>query len=167
MYIQYLSVKPTDTGMGVFTSMQIPARVPIMEIVGKIYTEDKLPTDASRDDYLQIGPNLFIGLTGTVHGCDFYSHSCNPNCYVHIIGQRAIIYSLYVIPKDSELTFDYSLTSTDTLNSWNMNCKCGDPKCRGVISGWQYVPADVQSKYEQHGAVPLFISSPNLFQKRY
>lgn len=164
MYDNIVEVRPSRIGLGIFTKGIIPANVPIKEFRGKVFTLDELPQDSSV--YLQMGPNLFLGPIGTVNGVDYINHSCNPNCYIHVLGNRAILYSLYVIPANSELTFDYSTTSTDTLDSWKMNCECGYNKCRKVISGWQYVPQDVQDKYNQKGIIPLYISHPTMIRKR-
>jgi hypothetical protein len=136
MYNQYLKVQPTKKGMGVFTTVDIPANVPIIEITGKVYTESELP-DPTDSVITQVGPNIYIGRSGTID--DFIDHSCNPNCLIHCIGNRAIIYSMHVITAGNEITFDYSTSSTDTLDSWNMKCQCRNPNCRKVISGFQYL----------------------------
>ncbi len=164
MFDQYLETRQSKTGLGMFTKTQIPANVPIKEFVGNIYTTDELPTNS--DVYLQIGPNYFIGPVGTVRGVDYINHNCDPNCYIHVLGGRAILYSMYVIPAESELTFDYSTTSTDTYDSWKMNCECGFNKCRKLISGYQYLPQDIKDKYNQKGIIPLYISHPNMIRKR-
>ena len=80
------------------------------------------------------------------------------------MGNRAILYSLYVIPAGAELTFDYSTTSTDTLETWKMTCACGSHKCRKAISGYQYLDPTLQEEYKKKGMIPLFITTP-MFQK--
>lgn len=164
MYNQYLEVRPAKIGKGIFTKTSIPANTPITEFQGVIYSVDKLPENSN--DFLQIGSKHFLSPIGTVNGVDFINHSCDPNCTIHVVGNRAILYSLYVIPANSELNFDYSTTSTDTHDSWKMNCLCGSPKCRGVISGFQYLNPSLQEEYKRRGMVPLFISEPRLIQVR-
>jgi uncharacterized protein len=170
MYDQHIEIRDSNIGKGMFTKVQIPANVPIKEFRGTIYTLDEIwkPTDPpdAYSPYLQIGPNTFLGPTGSVDGADFINHSCNPNCFIHLIGSRAILYSLYVIPANAELTFDYSTTSTDTLDMWRMNCKCNHNRCRGVISGFQLLPKDIQDNYNQRGITPMFISRPNMIRKK-
>src|SRR5437868_5144002 len=104
MYTQYLEVKPCKIGFGLFTKKEIPAGVPITEFKGDICLLDQLPEDSST--FLQIGPNWFLTPTSTVEGVDYINHNCDPNCHIHVVGSRAILYSLYVIPKGAELTFD-------------------------------------------------------------
>lgn len=171
MYDSFIEVKPCSIGLGMFTRVEIPAGVPIKEFRGTIYTLEEIwspgdpPDSPSGALYLQIGPNTFLGPTGTSAGADFINHHCNPNCFIHVIGNRAILYSLYIIPAGAELTFDYSTTSTDTLDMWKMDCKCGYNKCRQVISGFQYLPEDLQKNYNQRGITPMFISRPSMIRK--
>lgn len=164
MYKQYLKVKQSKTGMGqgVFTTIKIPAGVPIFEVTGNIYNKQSLPT-AKQEIALQIGPDLFIGSSEGL--MDYVNHSCNPNCLIHIVGSRAILYSMYVITPDTELTFDYSTSSTDSLEEWNMNCLCGDPNCRKVISGFHLLDEATQQDLKNKGMVPLFITHPIFMRK--
>ena len=163
MYKQYLQLEDAkNKGKGVFTTVQIPADMPILEINGPIYTDRDIP-DKDYSRYLQVGPNIFIGPSGCVD--DYFNHSCDPNCKLHIVGNRAFLYSLYVIPARAELTFDYSTSSTDTKDNWQMECKCGSSKCRKIISGHQYLDDNLKEKYKKNGMFPLFILEPNLFQK--
>ena len=164
MYKQFLKTQPSASGgKGTFTSVKIPAGQPIMEIIGPVVLDREIVLkDYSM--YLQVGPNTFIGSSGDVD--DFFNHSCDPNCYVHVVGNRAILYSLYVIPAGAELTFDYSTTSTDTYDTWKMDCKCGSFKCRKVISGYQYLSDEIKANYVKRNMVPLFIQQPTLIHKR-
>lgn len=157
MYEAYLKYMPTKIGTGIFTTTEIPANVPIIEITGDIFTEDNIPDN----NVLQIGNNSFIGPSGTKH--DHIKHSCNPNCSVHIVGNRAILYSLHVIAMGSEITFDYSTSSTDTLDKWQMQCQCGLVQCRKIISGFQYLDKNIQDDYRKRGMVPMFITGPIQF----
>lgn len=163
MYLQYLKIKPSKTGMGVFTTIQIPANLPIMEVRGPVYVEKNIP-DAYYSKYLQVGPNTFLGPSGGIE--DNINHSCNPNCMVHVVGNRVVLYSLYVILPNTELTFDYSTTSTDTPDKWQMNCQCGDFNCRKIISGFQNLDPALQQKMMDKGIVPLYISNPNMIQRK-
>jgi uncharacterized protein len=164
MLNQYLKVLPSKTGQGVFTSVDIPANTPIIEVTGTIYVEKDLP-DPNHPALLQVGSNTFIGPSGGPD--DYINHSCNPNCFVHVVGNRAIVYSMYLIKAGSELTFDYATTATDTKDKWSMNCNCGDYNCRQVISGHHYLDEATKQKYIQKKALPLFITNPSLFLKRY
>lgn len=164
MYTQYLKVEAAKNGRGVFTSIQIPANVPILEIRGPIYTEQTLPKNTDLSLVLQVGPNTYIGISGGID--DYLNHSCNPNCLMHVAGNRAILYSMYVIPAGAELTFDYSSTSTDSASQWTMKCHCGQPNCRKNISGFQYLDPTLQQSMIKRGMVPMYITMPNMFPKQ-
>ena len=148
MYKKYLFL---DKNGGVVSSIEIPARIPILEFGGDVFT-------AGQPSYLQIGNNLFLGPSGAID--DGIRHSCNPNCCAKILGKRAILYSLYVILEGMELTFDYSTTSTDTSSSWQMSCTCGYINCRKVISGVSSLSPEQYKDYNSKGLLPLYITNP-------
>lgn len=161
MYKEYLKIKPNKLGKGVYTNVQIPANIPILEFRGLLLSESEV---TEHDRSLQVGADLFLGPSGDVD--DYIKHSCNPNCYVHATGKRAILYSLYLIQPDSELTFDYALTSTSNMDQWNMDCKCDDYSCRKVISGYQHMNWETQQMYEKKGITPIYIGHSEMFPKK-
>jgi hypothetical protein len=160
MYKQYLKVVESGSGKGVFTTIEIPANMPITEANGPVHVEKEVPTDPN---ILQIGPETYMAVSGHLLP-DYINHSCDPNCRFEIVGNRAILYSLYVIPVNAELTFDYSTTSTETYDTWRMECACGSSKCRKVISGYQYLTPTLQEEYKKKRMIPMFITYP--FQKK-
>lgn len=158
---QDVEVRVSKTGQGVFAKVKIPARTPILEFTGSIVPKNKTELDPAT--YLQVGGNRVMGPSGSID--DYINHSCDPNCFVHIVGNRAILYSLYIITPNTELTFDYSTSSTDTHEEWKMDCMCGSYRCRKTISGYQYLPESIKTDYEAKGMIPIFIRLPNLIQK--
>jgi hypothetical protein len=163
MYKQYLEVKNGKTGKGVFSTVRIPSNQMILEVTGPVLLTDQVK-DMNDPALLQVGPNTYIGASGDMD--DYINHSCDPNCRMHIVGNRAFLYSLYVIPINGELTFDYSTTSTESIESWQMACKCGSNKCRRLISGAQYLDPTLTSTYTNKNMLPLYILQPNMIHKR-
>lgn len=163
MYDKYLTIKPSKNGDGIFTSVQIPAKTAIIEPLGTIVTYKNLP-DKNDNSILQIGTNYYMLKTGHLVP-DHINHSCSPNCYFYIVGNRAILYSLFMIPANYELTFDYSTTSTEDKNSWQMTCNCGSFKCRKVISGYQYLDPNLQEEYKKQNILPLYITHNYMLDK--
>lgn len=157
MFKNYLEIKQTNTGKGVFTKIDIPARKPIIEVTGEVHSENTMP-QPENPAWLQVSNKWFVGPSGSLD--DQVRHSCNPNAYLEVVGTRAILYSLYLIKAGSEVTFDYSLTSTDTLDKWKLDCKCNFVNCRKTISGWQYLPEDLKEKYRKMNIVPMFMENP-------
>jgi uncharacterized protein len=151
-----LKVLASKTGKGVFTSVDITANTPIIEFTGTIYKTSELP-DPNHPAILQVGQDTFIGPSGAAD--DYINHSCNPNCLLKVLGNRAILHSMYFIKAHSELTFDYSTTSTDTHEIWKMTCQCGQFNCRKVISGYQYLDENTKSGMLKKGMIPMFMTS--------
>jgi SET domain-containing protein len=135
-----------------------------MEKIGNVYLKHQLP-DPNHPALLQVGPESFIGPSGGID--DQFRHHCQPNCAVRVAGNRAIFYSLYKIMAGSELTFDYALTSTDTLDDWQMKCQCDSYNCREIISGHQYMHPDDKEKYKNKGLIPLYIERPDMILKSF
>lgn len=166
MYTAYLKVEPSRMGgQGTFTTVKIPADTMITEMPGPVVLEKDIPSTADSSIYLQIGPNTFMGPSGQGTP-EYLNHSCDPNCKMHVVGNRAFLWSLYVIPAGAELTFDYSTTSTDTPETWKMNCKCGSYKCRKVISGYTTLDQALLNNYKSRDMLPMYITWPGLLQKR-
>jgi len=143
--------------MGVISKVAIPAKTRIFEFSGDILTTKELATRHPSDvvDFLQIGKDLWRSKSGTFD--DYIAHSCNPNCYVFIVGNRAILTTLYDIKPGMEITWDWSTTSTETKEQWSMDCKCGYIKCRKTISGFQYLPTNIQKQYREQGILPSYV----------
>jgi SET domain-containing protein len=151
-----LQLQATPRGQGVFCKVGVPAGMRIFEFSGDVLTTEQLSTRHSSDvaDFLQIGQALWKTKSGTFD--DYIQHSCNPNCYVWIVGQRAILTTLFEIKPGMELTYDWSVSSTETKEQWSMICSCGAYDCRKVISGWQYLPVSLQETYKAMGIVPTY-----------
>jgi len=152
-----LEVKSAGSkGSGVFSKVMIPAKTVIYEFAGAIMTGSDLKNYNEPQNALQIGESLYLTKSGGLE--DYTNHSCDPNCGLRIVGNRALLVTLYVIQPGHEITFDYSTSSNDTMNSWNMNCNCGTFICRKVISGFQYLPAERQQYYIKLGIVPGYLT---------
>jgi uncharacterized protein len=163
MITQYLKRVSIGNRKGIITSVKIPSNTPICEFTGLLLTYEQVCLMSDPSKALQVGPNLYRGLTGNV--TDYIRHSCNPNCKIHVVGNRSVLYSIYVIKANSEITFDYSTSSTEGEDTWKMNCTCGSYNCRKVISGFYTLSTELQEKYKQNGNVALFIKE-NIFIER-
>ena len=149
---------------GVITTVVIPANVPICEFKGQVITFDKLHSLEKPDDALQVGPDIYIGPSGNI--TDHIRHSCNPNCMIHVAGNRSILYSIHAIRENSEITFDYSSSSTEGPDTWLMKCTCGAFNCRKEISGFYHLNENIQSEYKKSGIAALYIREP-IFSRKF
>ena len=77
----------------------------------------------------------------------FVNHSCDPNLWmtdeVTLVARRDI-------PAQEEVTMDYAMHFADP--DWNMRtpCRCGSTRCRGTITGKDWLLEDLQKRYREH-----------------
>ena len=116
-------------GKGVFVERPFEPDEKIMEFQGKHFRMADLPDPYVVDEYLQIGPDLFLGPSGEAD--DFVNHSCDPNARLVIEGNRVLLNALRHISPDEEISYDYALTMKN--DTWMTPCRCGASQCRGVI----------------------------------
>jgi hypothetical protein len=93
---------------------------------------------------VQIGENLFIGPLAAEEregSMIFSNHSCNPN--IGVQGQIVFV-AMRDIQAGEELTHDWATTDDE---DHEMECKCGAPNCRKVITGQDWRRKDLQEKY--------------------
>ena len=115
------------------------------ELIFYFKGEPKFKINKSKND-AQAHPN-WVGV-GENHWIDpekpyiFMNHSCNPNATIK--GMVSVV-AIRDIKEGEELTFDYSVTESDSR--WEMKCACGEKNCRKVISSVQTIPQSQLSKY--------------------
>src|SRR5215831_9385021 len=93
---------------------------------------------------VQISEHLFIAPVSQDErdGAMLYTnHSCDPN--IAIQGQ-IILVAMRDIEAGEELTHDWA--TTDDLD-YEMPCACGQPGCRRVITGKDWMKPELQQKY--------------------
>jgi len=96
---------------------------------------------------IQIGEDLFIGPLSEQEregSMIFSNHSCEPN--IGVRGQIVFV-ALRDIEAGEELTHDWATTDDDT---YEIECKCGAPSCRRVVTGQDWRRKDLQEKYAGH-----------------
>jgi len=94
---------------------------------------------------IQIAEDLFIGPLNEQDregSMIFSNHSCEPN--IGVQGQIVFV-ALRDIEAGEELTHDWATTDDD---NYEMECKCGAPSCRKVITGQDWRRKDLEEKYE-------------------
>jgi SET domain-containing protein len=70
------------------------------------------------------------------------NHSCRPN--VGVRGQVTFV-ALRDLPVETELTIDYAMIDGDPDE--RMECSCGAPQCRKLITGDDWRLPDLQKRY--------------------
>lgn len=160
MQINHVNLEIKDTGIkgkGVFSKVRFDANTTIFEITGQLIMKADIPKPYAPEtnNYIQIGKDFYLGLSGSFD--DYLNHSCSPNCHIYIVGTRAFLVATCQINPGDEIVFDYSTTSNETLEDWSMPCCCGSFGCRKVISGFQYLDQSKQEQYRKKGILPPYL----------
>jgi uncharacterized protein len=74
----------------------------------------------------------------------FINHSCEPN--VGMDGQINYV-AMRNIKAGEELCLDYA---TAISNEYELECKCGSKKCRGIITGEDWKNVELQKRYSKY-----------------
>lgn len=97
------------------------------------------PAEIQIEDGLYIAPRCTQEVEANIL-C--LNHSCSPN--IGVRGQITFV-AMYGIPPDAELTIDYAMI--DGGADERMECFCGAPSCRRVITGGDWRLGELQRRY--------------------
>lgn len=160
MPVSYLSPKTevresTIHGRGLFATAEIVkdeiVAVKGGHIVGRKTLSEQI-TPMLGPVEIQIDDDLFIAPV-TREECElsmlYSNHSCDPN-----LGMRGEI--TFVAMRDicpgEELTHDWAMTDHD---DYSVECNCGAPGCRKIVSGKDWQRTDLQKRYAGYFSVYL------------
>ena len=73
----------------------------------------------------------------------YNNHSCDPNCGLH--GEITFV-AIRDIEPNEELTVDYAFIDNE---DYTFECHCGSPKCRHIVTGYDWKKKEIQDKYYQ------------------
>jgi len=141
-----LEVRETAAcGKGVFAKSAIAYGERLIFLGGKIMPAIEI----SDDNGIQIAEDLVLTMPvpGTTEGASFVNHSCDPN--VGCQGQIVLV-AMRPIQPDEEITFDYAmcLHPTPGMPRYEMQCRCGKPNCRKVITEDDWQIPEIQRRYD-------------------
>lgn len=92
---------------------------------------------------LQIDEDLYILTAEVKEPNDCFNHSCEPN--LGFTGQIGLV-ALRDIEPGEELTFDYAMSDGGPYDEFE--CKCGQPTCRGKVTGNDWKLPELWLKYD-------------------
>lgn len=144
----------TLAGRGVIAREPI-ARDEIVAIkAGNIITRAGIAaaTAAAGDMALQIDDQFYIAPrhADEVDAMSvFINHSCDPN--VGFRGQVVYVAMRDIAPGE-ELCHDYAMERSD---DYRLECRCGSPRCRGVVTGDDWRLPDLQRRYRDYFSIYL------------
>jgi SET domain-containing protein len=142
-------------GQGLFSNTHFDKNQVLFKFEGKSLTLEEALKYKHCDRFLQIGENNYLDLGN--HFSVFCNHECLPNTFVKVVVNAAFLISAREINKGDEITFDYSLTSTDTPDMWSMKCACSPFNCRNIISGFGSITPKKQEYLIKSGQVPKYV----------
>ena len=128
-----MEVKPSHIeGRGLFTKVPLRARQKIGEFTGERISQREGRRRAKTQKWIaivEINNTLAIDAATETKGFRFMNHSCSPNTFMRIIGERAEFYALYGMRAGTELTIDCH----PSHHNGTLPCKCGSATCRGIL----------------------------------
>lgn len=144
-------------GVGVYALRDFSEGDEVLVYDGRLvaFRDIPLPLRHEDDYFLQVGPDAYLTRPGGVG--HHVNHACDPNCIVHITPTTVRLVALRPIAVGDEVTFDYATTSTEGPATWTLTCRCGSGGCRGIVSGFQTVPVEIQRRYIRAQAVPAYV----------
>jgi uncharacterized protein len=135
-------------GSGLFATAPIRVGEVVTIWGGSIFTGADLRTGVARlNSCVQVAEGFHLGSPKQLaENLDEYmNHSCDPN--VWLVDEVTLV-ARHDIARGDELTIDYALWETDA--TWAMDCTCGSPLCRRVVSGQDWKRPDLQARYGAH-----------------
>jgi len=112
----------------------------VMDSVAFARVRDQVsPAEIQIEDDLYIAPRTAAEVEANIL-C--LNHSCRPN--VGVRGQITFV-AMRDIPAGSELTIDYAMIDGNPAE--RMECSCGAPECRKVITGGDWRLPELRRRY--------------------
>jgi uncharacterized protein len=133
-------------GKGLFATDPITRDEIVAIKGGYIFTPEEWASRGPHlaDAEIQISEEFFIApsLVEEREGSMIFSnHSCDPN--IGMQGQIVFVAMRDIAPGE-ELTHDWA--TTDDLD-YVLECRCGSPKCRGTVTGRDWMKPELQARY--------------------
>lgn len=143
-------VKDSKHGKGLFAAENISKGFPLIKITGqKLNFSDSLELGDKESYCLQVDIDKYII---PAEPFIYSNHSCDPNCGIN---HKLELIALRPICVNEEITWDYSTSMLE--RHWTMQCECGSPFCRRIITDFDLLPKHTQSLYLHLGIVMPFI----------
>lgn len=144
-----LAVRPVPEkgGFGLFAITPVAEGELLVVWGGELRTADQIADLLGADNChgLQVDEGIYLWSIREGDAGDYVNHSCNPNAWIS--GQISLLARRDIQPGE-EITFDYATTDASDYDTFE--CHCGDPLCRGVVTGQDWRRADLQERYRGH-----------------
>jgi len=133
-----------EKGWGSFAVEPVAAGETVAAFGGSVVTSAGLTafTAERQGRSIQVDADLYLVSGETPEPGDMLNHSCEPNC--GLLGQMLVV-ALRDIAPGEELCFDYAMCDASDYDEFR--CLCGQPTCRGIVTGSDWRDPDLQERY--------------------
>lgn len=146
-----LAVAESRSGLGVVALNPIPAGTLVVMYGGTVITASQFEelSNEMQNFPFQVSDDLFLGPRDeTDLGVgERINHSCDPN--VGFAGAIALV-ALRDIRAGEEITLDYATCVASHDDAFVMQCACGAPSCRKIVTGHDWKLQGVQDRLLDH-----------------
>jgi SET domain-containing protein len=136
-------------GRGLFATARIRAGEVIVTTGGHLLPFESLASHELPGHPIQVETRLVLSPESVdeLDGIFIVNHSCSPNAGMK--GQLSLV-ALRDIHSGEEICFDYAMTDSDPdgRTTFEMDCRCGSPHCRGRVTDMDWRDPELQQKYE-------------------
>lgn len=139
-----VEIRLTPSGRGVFAVEGIDAGATVAVFGGAAIPGPilrALPSDQQQRS-LQVADDVYLLTerdTGVGH---LINHSCDPSC--RLAGEITLVAARRIEPGE-ELTYDYATADSTPYDEFE--CVCGEPCCRGKVTGEDWMDPALQRRY--------------------
>jgi len=91
---------------------------------------------------VQVEEGLYQVLERGPEPADYLNHSCNPNAGMN--GQIAVV-AMRGIHQGEEICIDYAMVDGSPYDQFE--CQCGEPECRGAVTGEDWARPELWERY--------------------
>jgi uncharacterized protein len=116
----------------------------LIAVFGGIVCDDKAFQEmppVNRMLSIQVEENLYLVPDHIGQG-DYFNHSCNPNA--GLLGQITLV-AMRDIKPGEQVRFDYAMSDCNSYDEFD--CNCGEPNCRGRVTGDDWQNREIQDRY--------------------
>jgi uncharacterized protein len=126
-------------GSGLFAGRAFEEGETVMVLGGTLIDDEELAR-VSPHSSLAVGEGMNL-VQADDDPAQYGNHSCDPNLW---LADEVTVVTRRPVEAGEELTIDYA---TMTVVPWQMECRCGAPSCRGVVSGDDWRRPDLRQRY--------------------
>jgi uncharacterized protein len=134
-------------GLGLFAIAPVERGEECCHLAGELMTDERFRVHvASRARYSALAVDERLNLVQSDDDpATKGNHSCDPNMW---LADTLTVVARRPIAAGDEATIDYASLTVEA--TWSMECKCGSPLCREIVTGDDWRLPELRARYEGH-----------------